>query len=169
MNLSLKPFDASGTAVIAGLADRIWRAYYIRIISMVQIDYMLDKFYSKDSLLQQMSEGQEFYGIMLDNELSGFVSYSRKNDHEYFIHKFYLIPELHGKHIGSEVMHMLFERMQERSAGMPFEVRLTVNRQNYQAINFYFRNGFIIEKTADFDIGEGYFMNDFVMLYRKKN
>jgi ribosomal protein S18 acetylase RimI-like enzyme len=44
------------------------------------------------------------------------------------------------------------------------ELRLQVNRQNYKAINFYFRNGFIIESIADFDIGDGYFMNDFIML-----
>jgi hypothetical protein len=27
--------------------------------------------------------------------------------------------------------------------------------------------GFVIERVADFDIGDGYFMNDFVMLYRR--
>ena len=48
----------------------------------------------------------------------------------------------------------------------PQTLRLTVNRQNYKSINFYFKNGFVIEKTADFDIGSGYFMNDFVMVYR---
>jgi hypothetical protein len=36
---------------------------------------------------------------------------------------------------------------------------------NYKAINFYFKNGFTIEKVADFDIGDGYFMNDFVMIW----
>ena len=47
------------------------------------------------------------------------------------------------------------------------ELRLQVNRQNFKAINFYFKMGFVIECVADFDIGDGYFMNDFVML--KKN
>ena len=46
------------------------------------------------------------------------------------------------------------------------EMRLQVNRQNYKAINFYFKVGFVIERVADFDIGDGYFMNDFVMVYR---
>jgi ribosomal protein S18 acetylase RimI-like enzyme len=43
-------------------------------------------------------------------------------------------------------------------------MRLQVNRQNYTAINFYFKLGFTIERVADFDIGHGFFMNDFVML-----
>ena len=40
-----------------------------------------------------------------------------------------------------------------------------VNRMNYKAVNFYFKSGFTIEKVADFDIGDGYFMNDFVMIW----
>jgi diamine N-acetyltransferase len=44
------------------------------------------------------------------------------------------------------------------------ELRLTVNRKNFKAINFYFKNGFIIESVKDFDIGNGYLMEDFVML-----
>jgi len=43
-------------------------------------------------------------------------------------------------------------------------LRLQVNRQNYKAVNFYFKMGFIIESVGDFDIGGGYFMNDFVMV-----
>ncbi|MBK7966419.1 MAG: hypothetical protein IPK10_14825 [Bacteroidetes bacterium] len=42
---------------------------------------------------------------------------------------------------------------------------MTVNRTNLKAINFYFKKGFTIEEVKDFDIGNNYFMNDFVMLY----
>ena len=48
---------------------------------------------------------------------------------------------------------------------VPQEIRLQVNRQNFKAINFYFKAGFKIEKVADFDIGDGYFMNDFIMIW----
>jgi RimJ/RimL family protein N-acetyltransferase len=41
--------------------------------------------------------------------------------------------------------------------------RLTVNRKNFKSINFYFKLGFKIESVEDFDIGNNYFMNDFVM------
>jgi RimJ/RimL family protein N-acetyltransferase len=49
----------------------------------------------------------------------------------------------------------------------PDIIKLTVNRQNFKSINFYFKNGFKIEKVEDFDIGNGYWMNDFIMV--KKN
>ena len=47
-------------------------------------------------------------------------------------------------------------------------MRLTVNRSNFKSINFYFKLGFIIEEVKDFDIGNNYFMNDFIMIYKRK-
>jgi ribosomal protein S18 acetylase RimI-like enzyme len=50
----------------------------------------------------------------------------------------------------------------------PKTIRLTVNRQNYKSINFYFKNGFKIERVEDFDIGSGFWMNDFIMIKQVK-
>ncbi len=41
-------------------------------------------------------------------------------------------------------------------------VELNVNRQN-KAVDFYKNIGFKIIKEVDIPIGEGYFMNDYVM------
>jgi ribosomal protein S18 acetylase RimI-like enzyme len=41
-------------------------------------------------------------------------------------------------------------------------LQLQVNRFN-KAKEFYEKLGFTVIKTADFDIGNGYFMNDYVM------
>jgi len=41
-------------------------------------------------------------------------------------------------------------------------LQLNVNRQN-NAVNFYLKKGFSILYEEDNDIGEGYFMNDYVM------
>jgi len=49
----------------------------------------------------------------------------------------------------------------------PDKITLTVNRQNFKSINFYFKNRFVIERVADFDIGNGYVMNDFVMIWKR--
>ncbi len=167
MSIHLVKIAESETDLIADLADKIWHAYYISFISLEQIDYMLDRFYSKASLALQITEGQEFYSIMDDEKRVGFVSISQKAPAEYFIHKFYILTEQHGKNIGSSVMNLLLEMIQSRNNGQEADIRLTVNRQNYKAINFYFKNGFKIEEAADFDIGNGYFMNDFVLLLRQ--
>jgi hypothetical protein len=48
------------------------------------------------------------------------------------------------------------------------EVRLAVNRKNYKSINFYFKIGFIIDHCMDVAIGNGFYMNDFEMIWKKK-
>ena len=48
-----------------------------------------------------------------------------------------------------------------------FPVRLHVNRQNFKAVNFYFKNNFVIEGVKDTSIGHDYYMNDFVMIRRQ--
>lgn len=42
-------------------------------------------------------------------------------------------------------------------------LRLNVNKQNEPAIRAYLRNGFEIVENVKVDIGNGFFMDDFVM------
>ena len=169
MSVSLEPITRDETILIADLADEIWHDYYKDFISAEQINYMLGKFYSDHALHAQIDEGQIFFKIIDNGSVIGFVSYSRKGKTEYFIHKLYVQTLYHGQKIGSSVIKILCDRMRRECDDADIQVRLTVNRQNFKAINFYFRNGFIIERAADFDIGDGFFMNDFVMLLTLKN
>jgi RimJ/RimL family protein N-acetyltransferase len=68
--------------------------------------------------------------------------------------------EKRGRGLGK----IVFELLLARCPGLR-ELRLTVNRQNYKSINFYFKIGFTIEKCVDIPIGEGFEMNDFQMLW----
>lgn len=160
----LKLIEAGYTDIeeIQKLASEIWWKYYPPIIGYKQVQYMLDKFYSKESILQQMEEkSHRFYFINNAKKNIGFISLENKGRKKFFIHKFYILQNKTGKGTGTQVMKKIIRLFQ------PKEIRLTVNRQNYKAINFYFKNGFVIEKVADFDIGNGFYMNDFVMLWKK--
>lgn len=150
---------------IANMAGVIWRAYYSAFLPSEQIEYMLGKFYALPSLQKQAEEGQLFYIIRYEDTDAGFVAISKKSETDYFIHKLYLFPELQGRHIGSAVMELINNMLcKDAGNGARFSIRLTVNRQNFKAVNFYFRNGFRIESVEDFDIGNDFYMNDFVML-----
>jgi ribosomal protein S18 acetylase RimI-like enzyme len=83
------------------------------------------------------------------------ISYSKTDDEDYFIHKLYVNTEIHSKGIGRALYNYVFENIK------PKTIRLTVNRKNFKAINFYFKLGFIIEKLIDIDIEHGFVMNDF--------
>ena len=149
---------------VAEMANEIWNAYYTEFLPADQISYMLNKFYALPALQKQVEEGQTFYTIFDNERAIGFIAVSQSNESEFFIHKFYLYPSDQGRHFGSLVMQDITSRFRNMSSAEKPTVRLTVNRQNYKAINFYFKNGFTIERVADFDIGNGYHMNDFVML-----
>jgi len=74
------------------------------------------------------------------------------------LHKFYIDQQKSNSGIGTNVLNLLIQQINSKS------LTLTVNRQNFKSINFYFKNGFKIDRVEDFDIGDGYEMNDFVMV-----
>ncbi len=159
--ITLKEAGVHQIETISALAKEIWFDYYPAIISHNQIEYMLNKMYSRKALEEQMLGNKDcFLLIELENKPVGFISFNEKISGEHFINKFYVKQSLAKKGIGTFVFNKFLVSFN------PNIIRLTVNRQNYKAINFYFKNGFTIEQTADFDIGGGYFMNDFIMIWR---
>lgn len=147
---------------LSKLATKIWNLHYPDIIGQKQVDYMLGKMYSEESLKDQLLiKNNVFIGAYVRKKMVGFISYSKTGDEEYFLHKLYIDTEIHRKGIGRALYDYTFGNKNYKT------IRLTVNRQNVKAINFYFKIGFIIEKTIDIDIGDGFFMNDFVMLYKR--
>lgn len=146
---------------LSRLAHRIWNMYYPEIIGQKQVDYMLGKMYSLDALKEQIRSGHRFIAGYISGGMLGFLSYSKISEKDYMIHKWYVDVSLHSNGIGRKLFDEAF-------GNIDYEViRLTVNRQNFKAVNFYFKFGFTIERVADFDIGDGFFMNDFVMILKK--
>jgi ribosomal protein S18 acetylase RimI-like enzyme len=149
------------------LAEASWQAHYPAIIGQEQVDYMLARFYNDESLLQQMRDGQRFYFIEIDSVRAGFVAISSPGKHflapdSHFIHKFYLHPSQQNRGVGAAAFEALARVETEAQ-----HIRLQVNRQNFKPINFYFKLGFRIESIGDFSIGDGYEMNDFVMVWTR--
>ncbi len=162
-NLEIAAASEKDIPVIHQLATEIWHAHYPGIISMEQINYMLEKMYSETSLIKQLQEGHRFYIAHQDGLPIGYFSYSKSDNNNFFLHKLYIKTSEHRRGNGSALTDYLLKELPSNCT-----LRLTVNRKNYKAINFYFKKGFVIEEVKDFDIGDGFFMNDFVML-RKGN
>ena len=70
-----------------------------------------------------------------------------------------MLPDLHGKGLGKALLDIVTENAITLGAKT---LRLNMNRHN-KAKQFYERNGFTIIKQEDVDIGNNYFMNDYVM------
>lgn len=158
----LRPAAIADIPAIAALARRIWHTHYPGIITTGQIDYMLARMYSAETLGEQVAHPHgRFLLAEAEGALAGFVYAEREAPGRCFIHKIYVNTVLHGRGIGAALMAGA-----EDFAGAGAEMRLMVARLNVKAINFYFTQGFRIEKTVDKDIGEGYWMNDFMMVKR---
>ncbi|MBX3163769.1 MAG: GNAT family N-acetyltransferase [Bacteroidetes bacterium] len=148
---------------ISELAALIWNQHYPSIIGQVQVDYMLNLMYSEESLREQMQKKlHQFIFIKVSNVAQGFISVHTENNRDWFLNKFYVNQNIAAKGVGTEAFEQLKQILR------PKKITLTVNRQNFKAINFYFKQGFKIETVADFDIGKGFVMNDFLMIWEQQ-
>lgn len=159
--LSFEICTEKNISTISNLANIIWNEYYPAIIGQHQVNYMLNKMYNADAMKEQMQSGQIFFLVFENAQAIAFFSYNIKEDSSGFLHKLYILKEYRGKGVAQQILNFVELELKKQSVK---KYRLTVNRQNIQAINFYFKAGFKIEQVADFDIGNNFFMNDFVMI-----
>ncbi len=160
--LTVKFVSEENIPIIQALAKKTWLVAYSQIISPAQMIYMLDLFYSYASLQQQMKVGHQFIVAIENDIVVGFASYSIKSIEEptvYRLHKIYIDPTQQGKGIGKLLINFIIDDIQPKSAT---DLELNVNRHN-KALHFYQKLGFTILKEEDINIGNGYFMNDYVM------
>lgn len=159
---SIKAAALSDLPIIHDLARAIWPYAYGEILSVGQLDYMLDKIYSLTSLQNQFLRLQHNFVIALDDATPvGFASFSPKEGHSsvYRLHKIYVLPQQQGSGTGKLLLEYIIAFSKENGATT---LELNVNRYN-KALYFYEKQGFTIAGEADIDIGAGYFMNDFIM------
>lgn len=157
----LKKAKEEDLPIIQEIAKVTWGPTYLPIIGQEQVDYMLEKMYNKGILLEQLMDGYVFLIAELGGKDVGFASYSI-SDHEnkiYKLHKLYVLPETHGKGVGKFLINEVLDKV-KTDGGKSLE--LNVNREN-NAKSFYESAGFIIKETVDIEIGNGFFMNDYVM------
>ena len=146
--------------LIRDLTFRVWPQTYASILSQEQIDYMLEMMYSEKSLTRQMTEEACRFIIVYDNGRPvGFASFSETESGIWKLHKIYVLPNQQGRGTGKYMLNHIIQEIKNQNA---FALQLQVNRYN-NAKDFYEKLGFTVIKTADFDIGNGYFMNDYVM------
>lgn len=162
LNATIKAATASDLPIVAELAGIIWREHYPGIITYEQIDYMLERSYALDVMINEIeNEGVKYDLIYESGAPIGFVAYgpAKKKD-EMKIHKLYLLGSYHGKGYGSLLLQ---HALSEISKAGGKSVILQVNKHNNKAIEAYFKNGFIRRDAVVVDIGNGFVMDDYIM------
>lgn len=145
------------------LAREIWYAHYPSIISLQQIEYMLNHMYGTDTIESEMAKGYQWRIIMYDPQPVGFLSFHFEQSlQKVKLDKLYLNPAWHKKGIGQQALQFVIDQARKLNAKA---VYLTVNKKNEKAIAAYLKAGFFIDHSEKFDIGQGFFMDDYVMQF----
>ena len=145
--------------LIRTLAYQVWPQTYSPILSPQQITYMMNLIYSEKALKEQVQKKHQFILVYNAGVPIGFASYSETEPGIYKLHKIYLLPLQQGRGTGKFVIEQVVDDITPKGATA---LRLNVNRNN-KARAFYEKLGFEIIGTEDIDIGNGFYMNDYVM------
>ncbi|MDA3797647.1 MAG: GNAT family N-acetyltransferase [Kiritimatiellae bacterium] len=146
---------------IESLARQIWPVVFKNVVSDGQIVYMLDWMYDLNHMQEEIANGTVFELIYEEGSPVGYFAYTEHSDKNAVkLDKVYVVPTFQRRGIGGKVFDYVRECSIKRGYA---SVILAVNKGNEQAINAYVKAGFKIIESTKNDIGNGFFMNDYVM------
>ncbi len=147
---------------LAKLASTIWHEYWVKILSIEQIDYMVQKFQSESAILNQCeNERYTYYFITENGENIGYFGILGKKDY-LFLSKLYILKDFRRKGVGAKAFEKIKEIAKEKNYK---SIQLNVNKQNTNTINAYTKWGFKPIDSVIIEIGNGFTMDDYVMEY----
>ena len=158
----LRPVTGEEYGTVRKLAETIWPVCYKNILSVEQIKYMMNMMYSEEVIAGEIADGVQYCFVEVSGGIAGYLAWGvwRSDVKTAKLHKLYLLPEKHGMGIGSRAIELVKQAV--KSSGCN-RLRLNVNRQNTSAIKCYTNNGFVMVQLENNDIGNGFFMTDYVM------
>ncbi|WNO09934.1 GNAT family N-acetyltransferase [Teredinibacter sp. KSP-S5-2] len=148
--------DTSDIDHVAKLAKEIWTEHFTRIIGLPQVEYMLAKFQNASAIRNQISNGYDYYLAQLETDYVGYIALVN-NESKTMISKIYTTSASRGQGIGKAMLDFAESKC---NSGI---IWLTVNKQNNDSIEWYKRQGFSIKASIKEDIGEGFYMDDYIM------
>ena len=146
---------------IQTIAKNTWPVAYAGILTNAQLAYMLELIYSTAALTHQLNDTAQRFILGIENDTAvGFASFSPvQNTSTFHINKLYVLPTHQGKNVGQQMLLFVEDAIRSEGAAI---ITLNVNRNN-SAIYFYEKMGYYIDCEEDINIGNGFFMNDYVM------
>ena len=148
--------------LINELANQVFPATYKEILSTEQLDYMMERMYAPENIRKQMEEEGHVYFIAYQgDEPCGYVSVQPQDADVFHLQKIYVLPGFQGAHLGSKLFDHAVQYIKEIHPS-PCLMELNVNRNN-KALHFYEHKGMKKLREGDFPIGNGYYMNDYIM------
>ena len=161
LNISFKKIEETQIPILSKLATDIVREHFDPIIGKAQNDYMLEKYQSISAISEQFKKGYLYFWVKYENNNAGFIGFY-PIENKLYLSKFYLEKKYRGKKIARKMLEFIVNYCKEKKLK---SIYLNVNRNNDLAINVYEHLGFVKIREEKNDIGDGYFMDDFVFEY----
>jgi ribosomal protein S18 acetylase RimI-like enzyme len=157
--------SALATADIGALATlvrEIWYQHYPGIITVKQIEYMLEQRYSPDAIRAEIESGAAHWvKLLVNGELGGFASYeTNRVQRAVKLDKLYVHALFRGRGFGAALVRHVEQAARAQGCD---QVYLQVNRNNFDSIAVYRRIGFKVMDRVRTDIGGGFYMDDYLM------
>jgi len=160
--LTIKKAALHHIELLRSLAREIWTTHYPGIITIDQIEYMLDLMYSTETIKKEINSGVIWEIIEKEDEPIGFISVTCTKDGTVKLNKLYIKNTYHGKGFGQRALQHVMNFAKKNNFN---RVCLTVNKGNMNAIKAYEKAGFIRTDSVVNDIGGGYVMDDYIYTF----
>ncbi|HXX54237.1 MAG TPA: GNAT family N-acetyltransferase [Thermodesulfovibrionales bacterium] len=144
-------------ALVESLAQEIWTEHYIPIIGRAQVEFMLARFQSKESIADQIRDGFLYFLIEEDHQFIGYIGVLPQRD-QLFLSKIYIKSSERGKGFGKTAVQFIENLAKEKRLK---KIVLTVNKNNKVAIKAYAKLGFKNIGSLIQEIGNGFIMDDY--------
>lgn len=160
MNEIIRVITTEQIALTSQLASEIWREHYTDLIGKEQVNYMLDRFQSPAAIKDKISNGELIYFLLYaHHEPAGYFAIQIKGT-EIFLSKLYILAAKRKRGLAKAALGFIKNIASENCLE---RISLTINKNNRTSLASYQKLGFKIAEEVITDIGNGFFMDDFVL------
>ena len=137
-DLTIRQAEGNDLNDVIGIGHRTWPVIYEPIAGIDYVAMGLAKWWTSDVVAASIRRGQTLVAD-LAGEVIGMVAFGTQGDH-FVVWKLYVLPEHHGKGIGSQLMEAVVERARDNG-----HTRITVAYPdgNSYAERFHRAHGFL--------------------------
>ena len=136
MTITIRNMQLTDIEAVENVAIKSWHATYEGIIPRHIQDRFLTMAYSKE-MFKQRYEKTPIYVATEHENIVGFANFSNvKKDGEVELSAIYLLPEVWGKGIGSQLLAYGIEQLSPSAIYINVEAENEVGKQFYVARNF---------------------------------
>ena len=149
--------DSDAVSRMSAMATAIVREHFDPLIGKAQNDYMLSRFQTVEAIAGQLRQGYRYYFVQKAGKDIGFVAFYPKSPAMY-LSKFYLYKSERGNGYAHAMMDFVIDAAKVEGLN---SIELNVNKYN-SACRAYEKLGFSVLRAEKNDIGNGFYMDDYV-------